>query len=90
MQPGPARAQAYISWETFLNDFFVERMEIGLSDDDYDELRERLTALHENPVDLNSCRREDLLRLPFLNEAQADSILSYRRRKRGGKSRLRK
>ena len=82
MQPGPARAQAYISWETFLNDFFVERMENGLSDDDYDELRERLTALHENPVDLNSCRREDLLRLPFLNEAQADSILSYRRRKR--------
>lgn len=82
IQPGEGRAQAYISWEHFLNDFFEEQMENGMTDDDYELWKERLTSLHENPVNLNRCRRDELLRLPFLNESQVDSILSYRERKR--------
>ena len=44
--------------------------------DDIDEL----TDLHENPLNLNTVSRADLLRLPFVSEAQVDAILDYRSR----------
>lgn len=66
------RAQI-ITWEDFADEFFDE------NDDEenptttlYDELLE----MHHHPVNINEASREDLLHIPFLNEAQADSILS--------------
>ena len=44
--------------------------------DDIDEL----TDLHENPLNLNTASRAELLRLPFVSEAQVDAILDYRSR----------
>ncbi len=41
---------------------------------------ERLQRLTENPIALNQASREELLEIPFLSPALADSILSYRRR----------
>ena len=34
----------------------------------------------EHPIDLNTATQDDLRKLPFLTDAQVDSILSYRRR----------
>ncbi len=39
---------------------------------------EELQQLFENPVELNRANREELLRIPFLNELNADAILAYR------------
>lgn len=39
---------------------------------------ELLTELHENPLDINSASREQLLALPFLSERAVDGILNYR------------
>lgn len=39
-----------------------------------------LSYLAEHPIDLNTASQDDLRKLPFLTDAQVDSILSYRRR----------
>ena len=39
---------------------------------------ELLTELHENPLDINSASREQLLALPFLSERAVDGLLNYR------------
>lgn len=39
-----------------------------------------LSYLAEHPIDLNMATQDDLRKLPFLTDAQVDSILSYRRR----------
>lgn len=39
-----------------------------------------LSYLAEHPIDLNTATQDDLRKLPFLTDAQVDSILSYRRR----------
>lgn len=41
---------------------------------------EELHELYENPVDINSCSRDDLLKIPFVNEITADKIIDYRTR----------
>lgn len=46
-------------------------------------LYEELLELHRNPQNINTAQREDLLRMPFLSEAQADSIVSKIRQWRG-------
>lgn len=43
-------------------------------------LLDRLEDLHNSPLDINAIQREALLTLPFVTEAQADSLLSYRKR----------
>ena len=60
------------------DDFADEYMEDILSEEEsggialYDELIE----MHRQPLNINKATREDLLRMPFLSEAQADSVLS--------------
>lgn len=39
---------------------------------------EELQMLYENPVNINTAKREELLRIPFLNELTADNIIEYR------------
>lgn len=41
---------------------------------------EELHELHENPVDINSCSRDDILKIPFVNEITAEKIVDYRTR----------
>ena len=42
--------------------------------------------LHRAPLDVNAATRSELLQLPFVTEAQADSLLAYRERKGGLRS----
>lgn len=49
-------------------------------DTDMAVLLEELQFLYENPVNINSAIREELLRIPFLNEITAENILEYRRK----------
>lgn len=55
------------------------------ADDEFDEKRlealyTELSQLAEHPIDLNTATADDLHQIPFLSDAQVDSILSYRRR----------
>ena len=55
------------------------------TDDEFDEKRLEalytdLSHLAEHPIDLNTATTYDLHQLPFLSDAQVDSILSYRQR----------
>lgn len=70
----------YMSWDDFvswLRDGGDGEEEVTQAEWDYMEEK----ALH--PLQLNRVTREDLLALPFLTEAQADSLLSYRTVRRG-------
>lgn len=67
-----ARAQV-MSWEDF--------METYAGDETTADAVSDWQVLHENPINLNDCQREDLLQIPFLSEAQIDSILSYVKRR---------
>lgn len=64
--------ERYISWTDFADTYFDEQSS--------EELQEQLEQLYLHPMNLNTVSRDDLLRLPFLDEAQADSILAYRDR----------
>ena len=44
---------------------------------DYSELLDDLVYLYENPLNLNSVTKEDLERIPFLNDYQIENILFY-------------
>lgn len=41
-----------------------------------------LEILYHNPININTATREQILRLPFISEAQADSLLLYRQQRR--------
>lgn len=69
-----ADAQQY-SWEEFVERFSVE---------DYEEegvelsaVLEELEDLHEHPFNLNEAGKEELEKLPFLDEGQVEEILAY-------------
>lgn len=69
-----------VTWDQFADQYFFdtdaeEEGGVGL----YDELLE----LHRNPLNINLAQRDDLLKMPFLSEAQADSILSHIHRVKG-------
>ncbi len=69
----PTSAQTGVNWNDFI-DFYVDSEEY-----DSDQW-EFLEHLHQNPYNLNTVTRSQLLEIPFLEAAQADSILSYRAR----------
>ena len=71
----------FMSWEDFVTDFFEDKDEDNESSGN-SELLDILEELHLHPVNINQAIREDLLQIPFLTEAQADSILDYRKKKR--------
>ncbi len=68
-----------VSWDEFADFYFPDTEESDEGVSLYDELLE----MHRNPVNINTAERADLLRMPFLNEAQADSIMSLVKRSHG-------
>lgn len=66
-----------VSWEDFANEFLQEAGETSDDDDTY-SLYEELLEMHRNPININLATKGDLLKMPFLNEAQIDSVLSLR------------
>lgn len=72
-------AQAQREWadfvETYLSRHTEEEVVTAESLKEWEEI-------HQNPLNINAVTREELLKLPFINETVADSILSYRNRKK--------
>lgn len=76
---------SYITWEEFVENFIrnAETDEGETAAASLENELERLEYLRLHPLQLNTVERKDLLALPFLNEEQTDSILSYRQQRRG-------
>lgn len=72
----------YMTWDEFVQTYYE-----GENDEEdeslLEEQRERLQALMQCPMQINRLSRSDLLQLPFIDETQADSILSYREKRHG-------
>lgn len=73
----------YLSWEEFVESVAELTNEDGEAVEFSQQQMEELENLALHPLQINRASREELLRLPFLNEAQVDSLLSYRIAKRG-------
>ena len=58
-----------------LIEVFLEESEEGT---DQTQWLEEMTDLLENPLNINTASKVELLRIPFLNEALADNIIEYR------------
>ena len=67
----------FVSWEQFLDEW-LHAEENELAEGEREEQEERLLDLAARPMQLNRVGREQLLQLPFLDEEQVDSLLSYR------------
>ena len=77
--------EEFISWEEFISEYFDEQEDavpdLSQSNKGHEDALEHLEELHLHPVNINLAKREELLRIPFLGEAQVDSILKYRNQK---------
>ena len=74
--------EIFTSWDDFLSNYAMPLIDAESgAESSTSEWLQVLTELHEEPLNLNSATREELLQLPFLSEAQVDSLLSYRTRK---------
>lgn len=69
------RAQSEGMWDDFVE--FVTHNEEMAEQEDWTDRLEELELLHLHPIDLNHATREDLQRLPFLDDGQVTDILSY-------------
>ena len=70
------------SWEDFVNEY------VSSSGAEIDEITSKdeiewLQSLAAHPLQMNRTSRTDLIKLPFLDEVQVDSLLSYRKQKHG-------
>lgn len=74
--------ERFMSWEEFVEDFLDEETEEESESRSKTDYLYRLEELYARPINLNTASRDELLQLPFINEAQADSLLAYRQRKR--------
>lgn len=82
----PLKAQwheePYITWEQFVQEYVgVRGGSEGTADDE--EWLAQLEELALHPLQVNRVTRGELLRLPFLSEAQVDSLLAYRTARHG-------
>ncbi len=64
-------------WDELMQQLSDELVEAD-EEQQWEAQQELLTELHENPLDINSATREQLLALPFLSERAVDGILNYR------------
>lgn len=78
----PAGAQdASVAWDEFAASYafdFASHEEAGGMS--VEEQLEQLYVIHLAPMDLNTAGRDDLLQLPFIDGAAADSLLAFRER----------
>lgn len=79
-----AEQEPALSWEEFAEVYLnnSNSYDADAEGATYDEL-ERLEEIYQHPLQLNRCTRRQLLELPFLTEAQTDSLIAYRERKHG-------
>ena len=75
------KEEPFLSWQDFVDEYLSNLSEDEESSTPHTDLYDTFESLHLSPINLNTATREALLSIPFLDEAQADSILSYRRRK---------
>ncbi len=71
-----------LTWADFIDNYLN-------GDGEEAETEERIALfeeLHRAPLDVNAATRSELLLLPFVTEAQADSLIAYRERKGGLRS----
>lgn len=69
-------AQAHISWDEFVEQYFVDNDEgddPDLKDQQFTELQE----IHDHPFNINTVTDDQLRILPFLNDEQINAILEY-------------
>lgn len=72
--------EEFLTWEEFLCEYMnTSQDEEGGGSIDVAEV-EDLAERHANPVNINRATREELLFLPFMDEALTDSLLAYRER----------
>ena len=68
------------TWDEFVDLYssscFDENNDSQISEERLDALRN----IYDNPININKASREDLQELPFLSDAQTDSLLSYVKR----------
>lgn len=73
---------AYMSWEEFLQEYIqreqTETDEVTSADDLL-----WLEHIAQHPMQINRVDRSDLQQLPFLSEPQIDSLLAYRKLRKG-------
>ncbi len=62
---------------------FPFEFETDIEGESSEEIIELLESLGENPVDVNTATKKDLLRIPFITEEIADSIIRARERSGG-------
>jgi len=62
-------------WEEFLYDCTTDE-ELS-SEPEWESHIDELQALHQHPLDLNTATVQELLRIPFLDEAQIEQIHAY-------------
>lgn len=83
-QSGNGDYDTYTTWSEFVTEYLEQNIDEDALEAESD-LRQDLQFmedLHLRPQNINTAAKEDILRLAFMTEAQADSILSYRSRKR--------
>lgn len=71
-----------LSWDDFVQEYYDDESDEAENAEQTTQ-KEWLEQAAQNPLQINTATRTDLLHFPFLNEEQADSILSYRTQKRG-------
>ncbi|MBO4642091.1 MAG: helix-hairpin-helix domain-containing protein [Bacteroidaceae bacterium] len=70
----PARAQNY-SWNDFLESITTD--EDYADSEEWLQYIEELQLLHEHPININTATRDDLRRLPMLDDKQIEQIQAY-------------
>lgn len=63
-----------LDWDSFVEKIATDE-ELGSTD--FENLLEDLNEFYEQPFNINTASKEDLLHLPFLSEEEIDGILNY-------------
>lgn len=75
-------AEQFMTWDEFLAEY-MERHSVY---EDHEEapllVIDYLEQCHAHPLNINTATRDELLDLAFIDEAQADSIIAYRKKHR--------
>ena len=71
---GRLHAQTERPWELYFGQLSTFE---DIESADWEDTYEMLCDLEEEPLNINTATREDLLRLPFLNEQQVEDIQAY-------------
>lgn len=77
---GPAVAQEYPRRDLNPQELAQNLLPVPTEDVDYSEIGEALYQLYLNPLDLNTCTREDLAATYVLDERQLNAFFDYRQR----------